>query len=386
MWARGAGAALLLALLLAGCGLDFDRVRTQDIALADLDGDGDLDAVLANGTGEGVAPDTVCWNDGTGSFADSGQRLGPYDTRNVLAADFDGDGDPDVMLNLGLGAWVLPNPGSGRLGAVPTSGRLDFDRLTFHDLAAGDLDGDGDLDLVLAGCCGIVEFGNNFTNWYPPESVVALSDGQGRFSDSGQRLGELGSMAVALGDVDGDGDLDIFLGNATSVRDTHGTTRRDEPNTVWLNDGHGRFADSGQRLGRAETYAVALGDVDSDGDLDAWAGNRGADEVWLNGGTGRFVDSGQALGSGQTRFAALADLDGDGDLDALAAGAEAATAWRNDGAGRFTAHRPALNYADDCAVALGDVNGDGAPDVVAGCLEREVRAWLNDGAGGFEAR
>jgi hypothetical protein len=61
---------------------------------------------------------------------------------------------------------------------------------------------------------------------------------------------------------------------------------------VWWNDGDASFTDSGQRLGDSACDGVALGDLDSDGDLDAFFANRGADTVWLNDGLGNLIDSG----------------------------------------------------------------------------------------------
>jgi hypothetical protein len=78
-----------------------------------------------------------------------------------------------------------------------------------------------------------------------------------------------------------------------SVRNANGTQSVNEPNTIWFNDGTGQFVDSGQRLGRSGTSAIALGDLDGDGDLDAFIGNGGfwsnsnADEVWFNDGLGQ---------------------------------------------------------------------------------------------------
>ena len=127
---------------------------------------------------------------------------------------------------------------------------------------------------------------------------------------------------VALGDVDGDGDLDAFLAN--------GRNEDVVPNTVWLNDGTGRFHDSGQRLGTdliVDSHSVALGDFDADGDLDAlvlnsrWLGPGRTGEVLKNDGQGRFITQ-QWLSdpedSGAPRLAvALGDVDGDGDLTVL---------------------------------------------------------------------
>ena len=130
---------------------------------------------------------------------------------------------------------------------------------------------DGDLDAYLANGAG-------------DGDQVWLNDGRGHFSNSGQTLGTASTLEVALGDVDGDGDLDAFAAK-------HGA------NKVWLNDGQGVFSVSGQRLGNRDSGGVALGDLDSDGDLDAFVANSGSvarpDTVWLNDGYGRFTDSGQ---------------------------------------------------------------------------------------------
>jgi len=386
--------ALTLVVLAAGfltaCGLGsiiFDSPpRTYAVALADLDGDGDLDAFLANGQNEGVQPNTVWVNDGTGRFSDSGQRLGKADNRNVTLADFDADGDEDALA--GDSGWtggfleVFHNRGSGRF---PSSAQFGSPRIGSnpHATAAGDLDGDGDLDAFVASCCGgAISSGTGAGQVFPPYNIVWLNNGKGAFQDSGQRLGNLGSSAAALGDVDGDGDLDAFIGNSVSVISVS-ATQRNEPDTVWLNDGHGRFTDSGQLLGQAEAYAVALGDVDGDGDLDAFVGNRGADEVWLNDSLGNFTDSGQALGSTHTQYAALGDLDGDGDLDALTGSEAAGAIWLNDGAGSFTASRQRLGFSSQSALALGDVDGDGDLDIFAGDFDDGVKVWQNGGAGNF---
>ena len=82
-----------------------------------------------------------------------------------------------------------------------------------------------------------------------------------------------------MGDLDGDGDLDAFVAQRSA-----------QANKVWLNDGSGNFSDSGQSLGNSDSQGVALGDVDGDGDLDAFVGElRGdANKVWLNDGSGSF--------------------------------------------------------------------------------------------------
>ena len=106
------------------------------------------------------------------------------------------------------------------------------------------------------------------------------------------------------------GDLDAFVANYDG-----------QPNTIWVNDGQGTFTDSGQRLGNETTRDVDLGDLDGDGDIDAFAVNFEPGKVWLNDGYGNFTDSGQNLDheNANSRDVELGDLDGDGDLDAFVA-------------------------------------------------------------------
>ena len=158
---------------------------------------------------------------------------------------------------------------------------------------------------------------------------------------SNEALGNSRSNDVALGDVDGDGDLDAWVVNSSG-----------QPNRVWINDGLGNFADNGQALGNSDSFVVALGDLDGDGDLDAWVANLNgqANRVWINDGLGNFADSGQALGNSNSTDVALGDLDGDGDLDAWVANlTQPNRGWINDGLGNFADSGQALTLVGDGA-------------------------------------
>ncbi len=212
------------------------------------------------------------------------------------------------------------------------------------DVALGDLDGDGDLDIFEA-------------NYHPLEAAnrVRLNDGAGQFTDTGQMLANHNSLRVSLGDLDSDGDLDAFVNSGG-----HGIE-------VWLNDGKATFSLNGQQLyPRSSSFHSALGDLDGDGDLDAHI----AGEVWLNDGAGFFSDSGQR--GGESRV--LGDLDDDGDLDAFGR-----NVWLNDGTGVFTDTGHGLGDETLHVVdALGDLDGDGDLDALA-----SDQVLLNDGRGVF---
>ncbi len=220
---------------------------------------------------------------------------------------------------------------------------------------------------------GVLRWGNAAAALSPSSTPQRVGAGSGYFYDSGQRLGNGDSFGVALGDLDGDGDLDAFVGNWTDG----GTGGPPQPNEVWLNDGRGRFISNGQALGLEYTTHVALADLDGDNDLDAFVVNDafsggdwphpGGAMVWLNDGSGQFTDSGQLLGPNLYDWArmALDDIDGDGDIDAVIAecyGGGLSHLWLNQGDGTFVNSGQILGSL--CDITLADIDNDGDVDAV----------------------
>ncbi len=206
---------------------------------------------------------------------------------------------------------------------------------------------------------------------------VAALGGTGQFSPSNAVQGGVSVRAVEVGDVDRDGDLDAFVGNENGA------------NAIWFNRGFGDYIDSGQSLGSSHTLAVALGDVDGDGDLDAFVANEGgANRVWLNDGSGYFFDSGQGLGNSDSQAVVLGDVDGDGDLDAVVAndGGGDTKLWLNNGAGRFTDSGRNIGSGNRRAVCLADAENDGDLDVFVVGVSGTNKVWFNDGTGRFSDR
>ena len=388
--------ALIGFLLLSAC-VPFFRFgsgpQTYAVALGDLDGDGDLDAYLANGENYEVPiPNTIWLNDGQGHFSDSGYQLEDSMSVHAVLADLDLDGNLDAIVdNFSLLSIQFNHGEDGFLDSRTVRPEVQKGAGSLA-LAAGDLNGDGYPDIFAGGCCGWVYSGSdNPPLVEPPVDALWLSDGQDGFTLSNQTFDFYGTQAIALGDLDGDGDLDAFFGNSFSYMDQTGEMVRNQPDTVWLNDGRGHFSDSGQRVGESETSCLALGDLDGDGDLDAFAGSDTQDVVWLNAGglqggnSGEFIP-GARLGDAElTRSVELSDLDGDGDLDAFAVYRDHARIWTNNGAAGFTAGQR-FTFKAQHALALGDLNGDGHVDIFAGNAKDGILTWFNDGSGNFIKR
>ena len=349
-------------------GVAANNTMSFALALGDVDADGDLDIFMAN-SGQ---PSTLYLNNGSGEFTDSGQDLGASASRDVEFGDLDGDGDLDAVVanasNQGNRVWQ--NDGNGVFSEAQSLGANSS-----QEVKLGDFDGDGDLDAF---------FGNTGGN------RVWLNNG-GSLGDSGQSLGNNTTLGVDIADIDGDGDLDAFTGN------TQGQSDR-----VWVNNGNGQFTDSGQLLGNAAVKSsrdVVMGDVDGDGDVDAFVVGRGyQNRLFLNDSNGVFTDSGQIIDAQPNPWfdygASLGDIDADGDLD-LVTSAESIVqqnrVWVNDGNGVFMNSGQnlgggapyATNAMSSFGIELGDLDGDGALDIAIANRESQAmnnstgRVWLN---------
>ncbi len=168
---------------------------TYEIDLVDVDRDGDLDLISGNSTGR---HNRLWINDGAANFSDSGQVLGVMEVRSIAHGDFDGDGDPDLLLGqngsgqVGFSDALWLNDGNGTFTAGPTP---DPSADTTMQLAVGDLDLDGSLDIAKA----------TATN-------LKVQWNQGATYSSPLELDNHFHGTVILVDIDGDGDLDLFAG------------------------------------------------------------------------------------------------------------------------------------------------------------------------------
>jgi hypothetical protein len=370
--------------------------------VADLDGDGDLDVIVGRTRWEdwscSWAGVKLWMNEGRGQFIRSDQELPGGFT--AAAGDVDGDGDTDLMILDGYDLTLVLNQGGvqgGKSGAFKTNnptfpakkwrGHADMG----GSVVLADLNNDGKVDGFVAGCCyGSSQKPLDDNALIPSSSWVWINKWgpAGWLARDTQSIGELEGLpirGIALGDLDGDGDLDVFaaIGKPTLGEGIELAAR------VLLNDGSGNLSDSEQRLGEDDSTSVALGDIDRDGDLDALVGTRNGAVVWINqggaqGGKTSAFASEQKIASGETTAVFLNDLNGDGNLDALIAGKEQADLWWNDGHSIFKLSNQRFRYSARHGLAVGDFNGDGYPDIFAGTHEEDYTVWFNQGHGTFQ--
>jgi len=344
-------------------------------AWADHDGDGDLDLYVTHwGTATGTNTANALYRNDDSSFVDVADVLGVANDRNSVGAawaDYDGDGDLDLYVadffeqdflyaSQGVGAAFTE---VGRAGEMVNLVKLG----SSTSAAWGDYDGDGLLDLYL----GKFYYDNELYH----------NEGDGQLSpvtdlDVGDRRD---TNAFTWVDYDNDGDLDIYAVN----REQENALFRNG-----LSDGDG-FTDVAHKVGLASMeigQSAAWGDFDGDGDLDLYVGNTGANALYRNDGGDTFVDvaTGVARSPGSSWIAAsvtCADYDGDGRLDLFIGTGDdtftpvyvpqhqADVLLRNVGGDEFEDATVDGKLSRSASVNLnsawGDFNGDGAPDLFA---------------------
>lgn len=274
----------------------------NDIAIADLNRDGIPDLVFANHTKKHV---TVLIGDGKGSFkpmAGSPFTVNsiPH-THGIVAGDFNHDGNIDLVTDSWGNDHIVMLLENNKHGFDSPGTLIQVGKHPYQRLRAADFNKDGNLDIVTTNLDG-----NNVT--------ILLGDGKGGFKESAGSPFAAGDspFGVAIGDINGDGNLDLAVDNSPSV--TSSNTGHDGL-TILLGDGTGRFAKmAGSPFATGNgPVQVAIGDVNSDSINDVVVTNYKDRNitVFLMSRSGLASQYNIQVGS-QPDGIAIADLDGDG--------------------------------------------------------------------------
>ncbi len=352
--------------------------KFRSVAIKDLDNDGNLD-VVGGASSPGMV--TINYGDGSGGLSEPQYLPVKGDVRSVAVADINEDGLADIVFSVqkqssGIKIWMNQSKRQWKLNKGP----IEINK--YEGLKTADINGDGHMDIIAANATSSTQGGIQ----------VWLGDGKGNWPiETGPTISGI-YMDVLPVDLNHDGNLDL-IGAGWG---TYGALR------VWLGDGTGNWSSTAP-LERGSFYGLNIGDLDKDGNFDIFAGSyRKGVRIFMGDGRGDFSSlmtpdeylkrkvkgqSRTAAGVGEapapkknrSYWAVLAvDLDEDGLVDIVAGSldSDGIKAWRNRGEGRWSRFEDRFpstgNYYE---MVVGDLNADEHMDICAASLGEGIKIW-----------
>ncbi len=254
--------------------------KPTSLAVGDFNGDGNLDLVVQVSPCGACLAVSVFFGNGDGTFGPLNSVTWGYEPSSVAVGDFNGDGHLDLAVaDLDNFVQIMLGDGQGNFNISQGTRAQGVNQP--GAMAVGDFNNDGKLDLAVLDYCSVPISGGGCSS--PPTSVGAvtidLGKGDGTFSTKSTPLTGMEPVAIAAGDFNGDGKLDLAVANSGSNN-----------LTILLGNGDGTFtAAPSPATGNAPT-SVAVGDFNGDGKLDLAAVNSGNNTIgiFLGNGDGTF--------------------------------------------------------------------------------------------------
>ncbi len=335
-------------------------------AWGDYDNDGNLDVIIAGYTGSASIVE-LYKNNGDNTFSKTSNTFAVNTVYDVAWGDFDNDGDLDLLIASTLNSKVFENKGDGTFAEKASLADVFMGKCLWVEL-----DNDGYKDVILTGSGGTKIYKNNHNGTFTLQTITLPTVSN--------------YSSVACGDYDNDGDLDILLAGLDSDAST-------EITKVFKNDGNFTFTEqTGIVLQGVANCSVAWADMDNDGDMDIVLTGGGADvytKIYDNNGNGTFTELAQTFKGLFKSAVSIADYDNDGYRDLIVSGTVSdadyyTLVYHNNGNKTYTPSAvisfPGVQVG---SVAFGDFDNDGDLDLFLSGISvsgRIAKIFRNNGA------
>lgn len=344
------------------------------VAVGDFNRDGKQDLAVTNGASDDV---TILSGDGTGAFPNSSTITAGISPSSVAVGDFNNDGNQDLAVANISSADVTIRLGDG-MGGFPTATTVSNNNgYLSSSVVVGDFNNDGRQDIAVA--LEVLMMMKGFVG-------VWFGDGTGHFPGfiAPTFEVEVNPLAVAAGDINNDGKLDLVAANSSS---DNVTTLVNICNATPCSGANFKQAVDSPIGVVDEPFSVAVGDFNRDGRDDMVTANFGSGNatILLGDGTGSFPNTSTVAAEGGPFAVVVGDFNNDGkqDLAIVNRNSNNLTIRLGDGMGGFpSASTVGVGFLPDAA-AIGDFNRDGNQDLAVANAVGNVTILLGDGTGGF---